>query len=503
MVHKGSWGTPDLGISEWLADRLGIPRNAQGGSETGIVGTTGLINNGVQDYAPDYQQAATKVSEAQKLAAARTGDTLGATTTTLNNSPTTTTTEVPGMQTEEDLYRQRVQNAQNSLSVLLNNIQTQLGLAANRKGNIQGQLDTSYWGGNDQVGSLNPTGGLIGSNLAKKASELGLLDEKQGLINDLYLGNEEKGQKGYYTLNEENRQRVLDTLDKNAANAGAEADRVLGTNARKFQDTNTLNRVLAKARGMGGSSVYGNTQNKARYQAETLNKEVNADKADKIFQTGIEKGEQNNWYDTKDSELKSEYGNKSTAIKGEKFDTEKFHNDLDTQYRGDYKAAWDDEEITYNSNASNLLAQEQIFGIDNADKLDQLYAEHLQRRDAIADYASKQGQKSTEITNDVRNKQSTINNRSSLNNIKSTLENNKAVDTMNSGKLSDVYSTKIADNTANQNSLNAVLASMKDIGLPQEANASATMNIRRPNSLLDEKDKYGYLINNLFGKAYA
>ena len=44
---------------------------------------------------------------------------------------------------------------------------------------------------------------------------------------------------------------------------------------------------------------------------------------------------------------------------------------------------------------------------------------------------------------------------------------------------------------------------MKDIGLPQEANASATMNIRRPNSLLDEEDKYGYLINNLFGKAYA
>lgn len=33
MVHIGSWGTPELGITEWIADKFGQSRNNQGGSQ--------------------------------------------------------------------------------------------------------------------------------------------------------------------------------------------------------------------------------------------------------------------------------------------------------------------------------------------------------------------------------------------------------------------------------------------------------------------------------------
>lgn len=420
--------------------------------------------------------------------------------TTLNNNPPDT---APGdTETEEQRYAKRVQGLQSSLKTLLDNIEQQKGFARESRDTVQGHLGNTYWGGADQVYADRPTGGLIGSNLNKRDSELGLLDENLGTVNDLYLGNAEKGTKGYLALNEDNRGRTLDTLDKTASGAAAEADRVIGTNARNAQESNTLNRVLARARGMLGSSIYGDMQNKNKYQAEEIGQKALAAKQDKIDETGFEKGRQNNWYDTKQGELNAEHENKVTTIKGEKVTTAQFHNELDRQYRGDYKTAWEEENTNYESKFQNLLTQGQMFGIDNADQLDNLYADHQTRLNAIADYASKQGATGTNarintINDSVATKKKTFDDRSAEKNIASALNENKAVNTMNDAKATQPYVDIINDNTANQNALNSKYIGMQNMGLPQEANASAKINIKKPTAMLDEKDPYGYYLNNL------
>lgn len=422
-------------------------------------------------------------------------------------TPTPTNNDPPGKSNEEyerELYAQRVSNAQNNLNVLLNNIKNQRDFADKRRGIVQGALDTNYWGDSSQVGKTNPTGGLIGSNLQKLEAELGLLGEKEGFVNDSYLGNAEKGMKGYYALNEDNRNRMITDLDKNAALAKELAGSAMATNARNLKEQNTLNRVLARARGMSGSSTYGGfgndptsgIQGKARYQAENAGAAIVKDVGDKIFESGQEKGRQNNWYDQKGDELRTEYDTKSLGIKEEKFNTQQYHGELDKQFRGDYKTAWDTEQNDYDEKVSGLMAQEQIYGIDNADRLDQLYSEHNQKLNAIRDYADKVEEKKKLVAQDYTSKQNSVNSRSAIANINPILAQNKAVDTMADAKTSDVYNQKIADNSANTNALNLKLADLANMGLPQEAVSSGKLNIRNPNALKKE-DEYGYYLTNL------
>lgn len=499
--HQGKKvGSVDFGFSEFLQNIIKPAYANEWDTSPG----SNLFGD---DTRYDTQTAATLKSAAEQKAIN------DQTRSTLNNTQQKTGVPInqdpnAGNKSKEDLerelYAQRVANNQHNLNVLLNNIKNQIGFADKRRGIVQGALDTNYWGDSSQVGMEKPTGGLIGSNLEKLAAELGFLGEKEGFVNDSYLGNAEKGMKGYYALNEDNRNRMITDLDKNAALAKELASSAIATNAKKLKEQNTLNRVLARARGMTGSSTYGGfgndptsgIQGKARYQAENAGAAILKDVGDKIFESGQEKGRQNNWYDQKGDELRTEYDTKATGIKQEKFNTQKYHGELDRKFRDDYKAAWDTEQNDYDEKVSGLMAQEQIYGIDNADRLDQLYYEHNQKLNAIRDYAEKVEDKKKAVAQDYTSKQNSVNSRSAIANINPILAQNKAVDTMADAKTSDVYNQKIADNSANTNALNLKLADLANMGLPQEADSSAKLNIRNPNALKKE-DEYGYYLTNL------
>lgn len=504
MAHIGSWGTPDLGISEWFANRLGIPRNSQGGSEIGIVGTTGLINNGVQDYQPDYNNATTTVNKALAQKAINNtsrNSTSSPQRTTINNVPTNNNPSGGNnngdAEREANAYAQRVASLQNSLRVLLENIQRQRDFAGQTRDTNLSHLKNTYYGDDDMY-SENPTGGLIGANTFKKQSELDSLSKILGNVNTLYKGNKETGEKGYFKTNEENKANVLDQLDQSMAQAQDAGGRALYTNARNLGETNTLNRVLARARGIGGSSQYEDVQNKSRYKAEELGRQVKNDINDKKFQTGAEKVTQGNWYDTKGSELRNEFSGKIDSLGNEKLATERYYNDLDSQYKTDFSTAYNNENTRYQQTISNLMSQEQIYGINNADQLQQEYNNHQTRLGAIRDYANSVNEFKGKVNSAAANAFTRTNNYGAANNVAGDMAKNDAVNSMGSGALTKPYANKISDNTANNNVLNTLLASLKDMGggLPTEAMSSARMNIKKAQP---EEDKYAYLINQLLG----
>lgn len=484
-AHKGSWlGLPDFGRTEAISDKLNIPRDPT---------TGGSQNYGDYAVSPTYTANVAQAAElAAKRKASATPTTPTGGQTNLNNSPTNND---PGnlVTTENDLNAQLIRNSQSRLQSLIDNIRFQMGEADKTRDYLKGSNKDIYYG-NTTDDNPNNDKGLFALADEKKAATLNELMAELTGVSQTYEGIDGKG--GLIQDNQIGKVNMNDSLDRTTSGVGETYSNALGSNAKAIQTAEARNRVRARGNGTGGSSFFDEIQQNTRNTGLANAGGMLSEKAGKFSDIGINRAQNNSEYDMKDVGLKGELGNKKAAIGTRKTETEDYFSKLGIELATDERDAIRTIDSDWEKTRANLMTQEQIYGINNADELAQLDADHSNKLNTISEYIMNKDNVASALGKTAQTKFDT------------TAGAYKAKDDKTAAVLADkTYATKEAPKTVSDQ-LASVLASRgaidktetADYNNPQPASTgqstlASILNLYRKKQNPNQEDPYGYFMN--------
>lgn len=285
-LHTGSWGTPDAGVTEWLADRFGQSRNDQGGSQLSA-GTVFAQPN--QQYVSNNVAPSSTSYQYTQLGGPGGGG--GSTSNSSSSTQQNTQQNTSGNKPNRDTTYYTINGETKKLGDWIGQ-----GVLDENGNIITSQQPQSQW--NDQYGMYE--------------------DQIQGAINDAYSGTQNylnqaegavranlPGQLGEITSAAdlqkaklgEGRQSILDTIATNERGAQTRKEDALAAARRLYQELGQAN-----IQRFGGSTSAGQAMSELQgreqqYQMGQTNRQYNeymnqaaTQKAtlDREYQTGLQ-----------------------------------------------------------------------------------------------------------------------------------------------------------------------------------------------------------------------
>lgn len=482
-IHIGSWGTPDLGVTEAIADIKGAPRDPT---------TGGSQNYGSMATSPSYTQ---NINQAKQLASQRQASSSQKTTnnggnTTLNNSPTNPGTDL--VTNENNNYNSRVKASQDRLKSLVDDIRWQMGQADTTRDYLKGSANDMYYGNTTDDDTTNDVG-LFGLSKNKRESSLkAIADELSGVVNT-YEGIDGKG--GLIQGNRENQGRMNDQLDQTTSETGTEYSKSLGSNQRAIDSAMTRNRMRARASGTLGSSFYDTAQNQTENTGMANAGGLLQERAGKVADIGRTRGENNQWYEQKDVGLKTELGNKKSALGSRKTDTETYFDKFDLDLGNELKTSVQAIDDEWAKTRKGLLTQEQIYGINNEEELAQLDYDHNQSLNQIQQYVMNKQNVRDALASKATGFSSTLNSRPVFGEKASAVLADKTqANDMNRATVSDQLKSTLENNSA-RNKAGSTDYSQYGVDLVPSTIAQITNMLRYRKPTQEGEDPYGYYLN--------